>query len=561
MSETWKSPLKSQYDARLRSPSKRSRPGSGRAGTSRTRLTFDDEETTPRSSPSRSSAAGSPQYGDRFIPMRNSLDGIDLPEAFSLLRETGGSTSGDSNRNSAAGANGANGANAQGGANASQGGASGENDDGSPSMYAMLLRSELLGLSVGDGSPGSSPRRASGSPTAAVGAHGGASSPLSPGFGVDLPPPSTSGVFHNDNLFSYQRTSRRLDLSGESISSSAVSQTAEALLASPMRTQRKVSKVPYKVLDAPSLQDDFYLNLVDWSALNVLAVGLDTCVYLWSAFTSKVTRLADIGPETVTSVQWTKRGQHLAVGQSNGTVVIFDTVKCEPIRTMLGHSQRVCALAWSSSLLSTAGRDRTILNRDLRVPRHFISRMTAHRQEVCGLKWSADDSQLASGGNDNRVFVWNAAQPLAPVLKLREHTAAVKALAWSPHQHGILATGGGTADQTIRIYNTSAVSSNQLLQSVPTGSQVTNLIFSETTSELASCHGYSQNALILWAYPSMTRVATLTGHSSRILYMALSADRSTIVTGAGETLRFWSCFPPQSKSSETTSALQSTMIR
>ena len=28
------------------------------------------------------------------------------------------------------------------------------------------------------------------------------------------------------------------------------------------------------MLDAPALQDDFYLNLVDWSAQNVLAVGL-----------------------------------------------------------------------------------------------------------------------------------------------------------------------------------------------------------------------------------------------------------------------------------------------
>jgi hypothetical protein len=43
-----------------------------------------------------------------------------------------------------------------------------------------------------------------------------------------------------------------------------------------------------QVLDAPALQDDFYLNLVDWSAQNVLAVGLGGCVYLWSACTSKV---------------------------------------------------------------------------------------------------------------------------------------------------------------------------------------------------------------------------------------------------------------------------------
>ena len=44
----------------------------------------------------------------------------------------------------------------------------------------------------------------------------------------------------------------------------------------------------WQVLDAPALQDDFYLNLVDWSSQNVLAVGLGTCVYLWSAYTSKV---------------------------------------------------------------------------------------------------------------------------------------------------------------------------------------------------------------------------------------------------------------------------------
>lgn len=41
-------------------------------------------------------------------------------------------------------------------------------------------------------------------------------------------------------------------------------------------------------MDAPALQDDFYLNLVDWSAHNVLAVGLGNCVYLWNACSSKV---------------------------------------------------------------------------------------------------------------------------------------------------------------------------------------------------------------------------------------------------------------------------------
>ena len=38
-------------------------------------------------------------------------------------------------------------------------------------------------------------------------------------------------------------------------------------------------------------QDDFYLNLVDWSGQNILSVGLGTCVYLWSACTSQVLKV------------------------------------------------------------------------------------------------------------------------------------------------------------------------------------------------------------------------------------------------------------------------------
>lgn len=63
----------------------------------------------------------------------------------------------------------------------------------------------------------------------------------------------------------------------------------------PKKRQRKIAKIPYKVLDAPALQDDFYLNLVDWSPQNNLAVGLSNCVYIWSASSSKVTKLYDLG--------------------------------------------------------------------------------------------------------------------------------------------------------------------------------------------------------------------------------------------------------------------------
>ena len=47
----------------------------------------------------------------------------------------------------------------------------------------------------------------------------------------------------------------------------------------------------------------------------------------------------------------------------------------------------------------------------------------------------------------------------------------------------------------------------------------------------------------------MERIAVLTGHTFRVLYLAVSPDGKTIVTGAGdETLRFWNVFPDVEKS-------------
>jgi cell division cycle 20-like protein 1 (cofactor of APC complex) len=75
--------------------------------------------------------------------------------------------------------------------------------------------------------------------------------------------------------------------------------------------------------------------------------------------------------------------------------------------------------------------------------------------QVCGLSWSPGGRQLASGGNDNKLLIWEP-HCSNPVQTYRDHTAAVKAIAWSPHKHGLLASGGGTSDRCIRFWNTTA---------------------------------------------------------------------------------------------------------
>lgn len=140
----------------------------------------------------------------------------------------------------------------------------------------------------------------------------------------------------------------------------------------PFKAQRRIPKTPFKVLDAPALKDDYYLNLLDWSATNVLAVGLASNIYLWSATSSRVTKLTDLGQSSVASIGWSKRGQYVGVGTSEGVVQIWDVVKQKQVRTMVGHTNRVGSLAWSSSMLASGSRDKSILLRDMRVRDDYV---------------------------------------------------------------------------------------------------------------------------------------------------------------------------------------------
>jgi len=345
-------------------------------------------------------------------------------------------------------------------------------------------------------------------------------------------------LFHFDS----SERSGLLNEPQSSYSLSPLSEKSIRLLHSPQKAVRRIPKVPYKVLDAPELQDDFYLNLVDWSSSNWLGVGLGTCVYLWSASTSEVNRLCDLAEsdDSVTSVCWNQKGSLVAVGTQTGQVQLWDVTTSKKIRTLPGHTARVGALAWNGDLLSSGSRDRFIYQRDIRAPGSASERtLVSHRQEVCGLKWSPDGTLLASGGNDNRLYIWDSGC-LAPVQVYSDHVAAVKAIAWSPHHHGLLASGGGTADRSIRFWNTLT---GQAMSSYDTGSQVCNLAWSVHSHELVSTHGYSQNQIVVWKFPGLEPVVKLIGHSFRVLFLAMSPDGRSIVTGAGdETLRFWNVF-------------------
>ena len=210
-----------------------------------------------------------------------------------------------------------------------------------------------------------------------------------------------------------------------------------------------------------------------------------------------------------------------------------------------GHQARVGSLSWNNHILTTGGMDGRIVNNDVRVRHHIGESYRGHQQEVCGLRWSPSGQQLASGGNDNVIHIWDRAMvssnsPTRWLHRFEEHKAAVRALAWCPFQANLLASGGGGGDHCIKFWNTHT---GACLNSVDTGSQVCALVWNKNERELLSSHGFTQNQLALWKYPSMLKKAELKGHTSRVLYMAQSPNGCTVASAAGdETLRFWNVF-------------------
>ena len=215
------------------------------------------------------------------------------------------------------------------------------------------------------------------------------------------------------------------------------------------KTFRHVPSAPERILDAPELIDDYYLNLIDWGSTNQVAVALGCVVYLWNADSGDIQQLCQADPNNgddyVTSVQWGGDGKHIAVGTNDAEVQIWDVSRLKQVRTLRGHNAAP-AHRVNGTQLATGSRDNTVMMHDVRIREHRTATLTSHSQEVCGLKWAPSGNQLASGGNDNLLHIWdqNSIGNGTHLHRLDAHQAAVKALAWCPFQSNLLASGGGT---------------------------------------------------------------------------------------------------------------------
>lgn len=139
-----------------------------------------------------------------------------------------------------------------------------------------------------------------------------------------------------------------------------------------------------------------------------LAVGLGPCLYIWDGDTGDVDLFVELDdPLYICSVKWTGSGTHLALGLSNNEIELYDVRTKKQLRIMRGQPGRVNAMSWNESVLTSGGKGGVLMNSDVRQKKHAVAMVEAHAGDICGLSWSDSKHQLASGGSDNLLAVWD----------------------------------------------------------------------------------------------------------------------------------------------------------
>ncbi|KAK1562974.1 hypothetical protein Q3G72_020280 [Acer saccharum] len=197
-----------------------------------------------------------------------------------------------------------------------------------------------------------------------------------------------------------------------------------------------------KTFDAPDIQDNFYLNLLDWGCSNVLAIAID-------------------GP--ITSVSWDLDGRHIAIGLNNSHVQIWDSTSIQKILGLFkyitqwlhileDYTTAVKALAWcpfQGNLPASGGGGCDKCIKFWNTHRHTGACLNSVDigSQVCALMCSIHEQELLNsyGFLENQLTFWKYLS-MVNMAELTGYTSRVLFMAQSPDGYTVASAAG---DETL----------------------------------------------------------------------------------------------------------------
>ena len=287
-----------------------------------------------------------------------------------------------------------------------------------------------------------------------------------------------------------------------------------------------------RVIECSSIVDDFYSSLLDWSGQH-LFYSVENVVHCYDFHTEKSARVYANAGTSIPCLKQSVELNALCVGTSCGQLHVVDLYTGRTTR-FNHHKSRIGTLETFGGCVATGSRDRRVKIIDVR-ERSPVAVLEAHTQEVCGVAMNSRKDLIASGGNDNRVYVFDIRRTAQPLVMLADHSAAIRALSWSPAMPQQLVTGGGTADRTLRQWDLGKKS--PLIKAEKFDSQICNARWLRNGRVLCT-FGYSQDDARLLNDMCVER--QFVGHKSRVIHLGVDPKERYFATGSGDgTVRIW----------------------
>ncbi|KAF2270671.1 U4/U6 small nuclear ribonucleoprotein Prp4 [Lojkania enalia] len=255
-------------------------------------------------------------------------------------------------------------------------------------------------------------------------------------------------------------------------------------------------------------------STVSPSSLNLASGGGGGNIQLWSLEDDKPLKTLAGHSERVCRLVFHPSGRYLASASEDTTWRLWDVETAQDVLIQEGHSKEVYTVAFNSdgSLIASAGLDSIGRVWDVRTGR-VIYMMESHIKPIHGLDWSMDGYRLLSGSSDSFMKCWD--------LRAMRETSSIGA------------NSGGVTD--LRWYRgTDGPASGVALRKDEKG----DLIPKKASTLVVSC-GFDKNIKIFSA-DDWALCKTLQGHASPVLSTDVSNDAAWIVSGGKDrTVKLW----------------------
>ena len=255
--------------------------------------------------------------------------------------------------------------------------------------------------------------------------------------------------------------------------------------------------------------------------------GNDHTVKLWDTNTGQeFLTLREQGDNAVLSVAFSPDGRRLLTGATSEEARLWDAATGRRLALLKGSFLR----NWSKAKFSPDGQliaswsGSTIKLWDA-VTLHLIASFRDDETDtIDGITFSPDSRQLATGGFDKTVKLWEVATQ-RKLRTFRGHTDDVYTVAFTPDGHTLASAGN---DTKIKLWN--VTTGREIATLKGHKFPIAELAFAPDSRSLAS---YSTDrAVKLWDWQSLLKATIRTGHTDQIWSLAYAPDGRRIVTGS-----------------------------